>query len=57
MYQTMKDRFRAPEDELLMEARGYCLDCMGGMRSLVRKCECTGCPMYPIRDIQALTEG
>lgn len=57
MYKTKRQKYRGTEEELLQAARAYCLDCMGGMRSLVRKCENTMCAMYPIRDVAALTEG
>lgn len=57
MYKTKRGRFRGSEDQLLTVARQYCLACMGGMRSLVRKCENTMCAMHPIRDVAALTEG
>lgn len=57
MYQTMRRHFRDDDDMLATAARNYCLECMGGIKTLVRHCSQTSCRMYPVRDKEAQGEG
>ena len=36
-------------EALLRDIRAHCLDCMGGSRDQVAKCNCTRCRLHPHR--------
>ena len=36
-------------EALLRDIRAHCLDCMGGSREQVAKCNCTRCSLHPYR--------
>lgn len=36
-------------EALLRDIRAHCLDCMGGSREQVAKCNCTRCSLHPHR--------
>ena len=41
-------------DELLTVIRIKCMECSGGSRKMVERCELKNCPLYPYRSKQAL---
>lgn len=43
--QKFSDRIKGP----LSSIRAYCVDCQGGVPSLVRECAVTKCPNWPFR--------
>lgn len=47
-------RRKPTPDELLTVIREKCMDCSGGSRKMVERCEVRNCPLYPYRSRQAM---
>ena len=41
-------------DEALAAIRAKCMDCSGGLKTLVERCPITDCPLYPFRSLKAM---